>query len=460
MAQRRSWGCLRLLMIPAILVTLAYLAVSAFRAGPSPEISIKAELPGIGRRTPLRVHVAEPRRGLAGVRVEFIQGDRVETLETRSYTPRAAWRLWGPRQESEELALEIGSETLRGIKEGPAKIRVVADRAGAWLRSPAPAVAELELPVKLRPPALQVLSAFTYVMQGGSEAVVYQVGPSSVQDGVEAGPWWFPGYPLPGGAGRKFVLFGAPYDVDDSARIRLVARDDVGNESRAAFIDRFTPRPPRRDRIEVSDEFLSRVVPAILAQAPELTDRGSLLDNYLAINGELRKIDNALLAELAARTAPEFLWREPFQQMHNAQVTANFADRRTYYYHGREVDRQDHLGFDLAAVRQAPIQAANAGRVLFARYLGIYGNAVVVDHGFGLMSLYGHLSSIAVQDGQIVTRGELLGRSGDTGLAGGDHLHFTMLLRGLPVDPREWWDGHWIHDRLALKLGAALPLRP
>ena len=94
---------------------------------------------------------------------------------------------------------------------------------------------------------------------------------------------------------------------------------------------------------------------------------------------------------------------------------------------------------------------------MLARYFGIYGNTVVIDHGYGLMSLYGHLSSIAVEPGQQVDRAQQIGRSGATGLAGGDHLHFTMLLQGLPVNPREWWDAHWLHDRLKLKLGDAFP---
>jgi murein DD-endopeptidase MepM/ murein hydrolase activator NlpD len=82
---------------------------------------------------------------------------------------------------------------------------------------------------------------------------------------------------------------------------------------------------------------------------------------------------------------------------------------------------------------------------------------VVIDHGYGLMSLYGHLSSIGVQPGQMVERNQEIGRSGETGLAGGDHLHFTLLLQGLPVHPVEWWDAHWIRDRIVRKLGAALP---
>jgi len=142
--------------------------------------------------------------------------------------------------------------------------------------------------------------------------------------------------------------------------------------------------------------------------------------------------------------------------MLNAKITAPFAEHRTYVYGGRAVDQQDHLGFDLAVTKAVAVPASNDGVVVMARYFGIYGNAVVVDHGYGLMSLYGHLSSFAVKEGQQVKRGEVIGRTGDTGLAGGDHLHFAILLGGLPVDPVEWWDPHWIQDRIVRKLGAAM----
>jgi murein DD-endopeptidase MepM/ murein hydrolase activator NlpD len=281
-----------------------------------------------------------------------------------------------------------------------------------------------------------------------------------VRDGVKVGDWFFPGWPLPGGDEQaRFALFAIPYDMDDVSGVRLVADDDVGNESRAGFIDQFTPRPLRRGSIPLSDSFMERVVPPILGQSPELEDQGDLLANYLMINGTLRKRNAETLVALADRSEPRFLWTRPFLEMRNAKVMSGFAARRSYTYDGREVDVQDHLGVDLASTSQAEIQSANDGVVLLARYLGIYGNAVVVDHGYGLMSLYGHLSSLGVEEGQTVTRGQSLGRSGATGLAAGDHLHFSMLLRGLPVDPHEWWDGHWIHDRLELKLGDALPFK-
>ena len=135
---------------------------------------------------------------------------------------------------------------------------------------------------------------------------------------------------------------------------------------------------------------------------------------------------------------------------------SSFADQRTYLHAGREVDRQVHLGYDLAVVARTPVPAANRGVVRMARYFGIYGNSVVVDHGHGLMTLYSHLSSMDVSEGDEVERGAIVGRTGATGLAGGDHLHFTTLVGGLPVNPTEWWDAAWIRDRVAGKLGPAL----
>jgi murein DD-endopeptidase MepM/ murein hydrolase activator NlpD len=458
MARGKSSRIFYRLLIVAALIAIVFLGLFTFRIGPPPTIEIGAGLPGIGKRTPIDVVVEEPRRGLSDIRVEFVQGERVELLAEREFTPLEPWELWGERTERDELNVEVGSETLKGLQPGPATVRVVAQRARTWLRRPTPATRELELEVKLRPPSLQVVSTRTYVDQGGCEAVVYRVGETAVRDGVQAGAWWFPGFPLPGGDERdRFAWFGIPFDMDDASEVRLTTEDDVGNRASARFIDRFRPRPVKTDTIRISDRFMERVVPAILDQTPGLEDQGDLLANYLMVNGELRRRNAATLMELSQRSAPRFLWQDEFLPMRNAQVMSNFADRRTYLYDGREVDQQDHLGFDLASTAMADVQAANTGIVLLAGYFGIYGNTVVLDHGFGLLSLYGHLSNIAVEEGQTVERGEVVGRSGATGLAGGDHLHFAILLHGMPVNPAEWWDGHWIHDRLELKLGDALP---
>jgi murein DD-endopeptidase MepM/ murein hydrolase activator NlpD len=443
-----------LVLLPALLVA----GLAILRVGPAPKIEIKADRPGIGRRTNVTVHVSEPERGLGQVTVELLQEARTDTLATHPHQPRRFWSFWGPRpQGEEEIALALGRDTA-GLKPGPAILRVTVERAGTWLRHPRPAVQEQTFTVRFSAPTLERTSSEVYVNQGGSEVVVYRVGDTSVHDGVQAGDWFFRGFPLPGGGPHdRLAFFSMPYDLTDFGKVHLVAEDELGNTAVQSCIDKFFPKPVKQDTIPLNDAFMTKVTTEILSHTPEMKDTGDVLQNYLELNRELRKIDGERLKKLAAASKPEFLWHRTFLPIANSAVRSSFADRRTYVYNGNPVDQQDHLGFDMASTQRAPVIGVNDGVVVLAEYFGIYGNAVVVDHGYGLMSLYGHLSAIAVKEGDKVTRGQELGRSGETGLAGGDHLHFATLMHGLPVTPVEWWDEHWIKDRIARKLGAAFP---
>jgi murein DD-endopeptidase MepM/ murein hydrolase activator NlpD len=455
---RKAAGCFLRTLLVLVVLLLAVGAFATFYTGATPQVEVKPAKPGIGRRTPVQIRILDPQR-VEKVTVEVVQGSDVKPVEEKAFEPRPAWKFWGAPPPA-EMAVDIGRDTVKGLRAGDATIRVTAFRAGSLLRSPDPVVNEVTLPVRLAPPSLGVVSTFHYVRQGGSEAVVYRVGEGTIKDGVQSGDWWFPGFPMPGGDKQlRFSLFAIPYDMGDASRIRLIAEDEVGNRAEAGFVDKFTPRPLTTDTINVTDPFLNRVVPAILSQSPEVEDKGSLLENYLQINRDLRKKNAQTLKDLGAKSEDRFLWSQTFFPMSNAAITAAFADRRTYVYKGKDIDQQDHLGFDMASVERDAIRASNRGKVVLARYFGIYGNAVVIDHGYGLQSLYGHLSSISVKEGQQVERGHEIGRSGQTGLAGGDHLHFTMLLQGLAVNPVEWWDPHWIEDRVARKLGEALPFK-
>src|SRR5687768_8683235 len=137
-------------------------------------------------------------------------------------------------------------------------------------------------------------------------------------------------------------------------------------------------------------------------------------------------------------------WNGPFYRI--GKVESFFADQRSYIYKGKKIDQQMHLGFDLSDVQKAPVKSANSGRIIYAAPLGIYGNCIVVDHGYGLQSIYGHLSEFLVKPGDMVQKEQVIARSGATGLAGGDHLHFSMQVDGVQVNPLEWWDDHWIKD--------------
>jgi murein DD-endopeptidase MepM/ murein hydrolase activator NlpD len=444
-------------LIAVACIVLALFAQGLFFTGKAPSVAIRTDAAAIGRQTPFQVEISESRRGLTSVKAELIQDDHSVVLIDRNYTAGSQLLPWGKKTTSDTLSGTAGLQEMPQLHEGSAILRVTAGRAPTWLRHPDPAVSEITLPVRLKPPSLEVTSTHIYVSQGGCELVTYRVGETARRDGVQSGSWWFPGYPLPGGDEReRFALFAAPYDMS-TPDIRLVAVDDAGNVAEKEFVDRFQATSFKTDAMNISDAFIGRVVPDILAHSPEIQDLGDPLSNYLAVNRELRVKNSEKIQGLAEKSTAGFLWNKPFQMLPNGKVMATFGEKRTYRYNNETVDTQIHLGYDLASVQKAEIPAPNSGIVLFAGFLGIYGNAVILDHGYGLMSILGHMSSINVKEGEEIARGAVVGRTGATGLAGGDHLHYGILLEGLPVNPVEWSDGHWIRDRIARKLGPAFP---
>lgn len=434
----------------------AVLAVSLWvglRVGSQPQVEIASTRPAFGGDNEVQVALRAPGRGLYRVATRLVQGEREVDLDERAWEPAAAWKLWATGTTEEVVEVPISASDLEGFGGEDVTVEVSAWRAPSLLRRPGEEIITRSFPLRRSAPRLAVLSSHHYPRQGGAEVVVYRAGEHTVRSGVEAGDRFFPGHPVPGRDGELFSLFAVPWDVDEADAVQLIAENDAGLVSRRSFIDRFFPSPPSHDTIELSTGFFEKVVPEIMAATPRFEDRGDLLANYLAINGVLRQENAQQLRDLAEQSRPEVLWSGAFLPLAGGQVMSSFADQRTYMFEGEAVDHQTHLGFDLASVRHAPVEAANAGVAVLADYFGIYGNTVVVDHGFGLMTLYAHLSSIDVDVGQEVGRGDTVGRTGETGLAGGDHLHFTVLVGGEQVNPTEWWDPKWINDRLREKLG-------
>jgi hypothetical protein len=446
-----------------VILLLALTAAAAYvGAGwlPPPVIAIAGPERFVGLATPLDVTVDAP-GALSSLRIAFEQqgsettvfslegeGASVETMPDGSTRVR--------------VGRTIGREAIPGLQPGAGRIVVMAARPVLYGLRELAASTVRDVEVRLEPPRISVLSTHHFVNQGGTEAVVYRVTPEDVYSGVRVGDREYPGYQasatrVPGASiddrAVRIAFFALRHDQGPDTPFRLFARDEAGNSASATFEYRVFPRPMRRSRFELDDRFLERVVPAIVEADPDVAGDGALIDRFVRINSELRRRNAETIASFAGQTAPELLWRgEVFHPFTNTAVESPFADQRTYFYQGREVDRQVHLGFDLASYANTPIVAANRGTVLFAAPLGIYGQCVIVDHGMGVQSLYAHLSGIDVAPGAVVEKGQTLGRSGMTGLAGGDHLHFTMLVNGQMVNPIEWWDAHWIEDRILRKL--------
>jgi len=425
----------------------------------APSINMQREIKGIGVSTPVELRIRDSRYRIKSVEVEVRQGDRTFQVPVNWSALGVGtvkwWKFWSWHVErSATVAGSVGRKEIPDLKEGSATLIVTAtnDSWGRFFRGGRSQLIE-DLPVRFVPPTAEVLTAQHYINQGGCDMALFKVSQGTVESGVQVGNYFFPSWPVKDSAPTtRMCIFAFPYDVDPTTPARVVARDDAGNQTLVSFNYKVFPKKFKSDTINVDDKFMERVVPPIMSQTPELQDQGSLLKNFLLVNGPLRRMDAQQLVAFSKKTSSHLTWTQPFVQLGNSKVEASFADYRTYLYNGQVIDHQTHLGFDLAVVQHTPVVAANDGRVIYVGFFGIYGNVVVIDHGCGLQSFYAHLSSFDVKEGDDVKHGQVIAHSGQTGLAGGDHLHFTMLLDGIPVNPVEWWDPHWIHDRIEAKL--------
>ncbi|MCL2123819.1 MAG: M23 family metallopeptidase, partial [Desulfovibrionaceae bacterium] len=308
------------------------------------------------------------------------------------------------------------------------------------------------LPMRLdtQPPRVSMKHTPPHVRRGGCGTILYSVNKEVQSSGVRVGEYFFPGYRQENGA--YFCVFAFPHFLDARQyNPELVVEDVAGNIS----VSRLAVVPVavnfRRDVINITDAFLLTKMPELQHLTP---NAATPLEQYLSINREIRVANEKILLELKGKTADAMLWSGPFIHMPRAAERARYGDFRIYMYQSQKIDEQTHMGLDLASLPHADIPAANDGIVVFAEFLGIYGNAVVVDHGQGLMSLYSHLSRIGVSVGDRVRKGQILGQTGVTGLAAGDHLHFGMLMQGLEVQPLEWLDPKWIRDNIVGRMKA------
>ncbi|MGA7826873.1 MAG: M23 family metallopeptidase [Geobacteraceae bacterium] len=336
-----------------------------------------------------------------------------------------------------------------GLKDGPMVINIDA-ADNALLANHA----KQNLPVVFdsRPPTISVLTTAHNFNQGGSGLTLFHVSEKVRRAGVQVGSYFFPAFLQKDGI--YACLFAFPYNMKPSDFVpRVVAVDLAGNERTTGIYFHTRLKTPKSDRINISQEFITLKAPDFQHYFPDTKDP---LQLFLRVNGELRAANVAKLKEFAAKTADKPLWHGVFLRLPRSAPRAGFDDQRDYYYNGKKIDHQTHLGLDLASTAASPIPAANSGTVVFANELGIYGQCVIIDHGLGLQSLYSHLSRIDVAVGDHLSKGQIIGHTGMTGMAGGDHLHFGILVNGIQVKPHEWLDQHWINDNFTNKWNKVL----
>jgi murein DD-endopeptidase MepM/ murein hydrolase activator NlpD len=407
----------------------------------SPLIAIEGDPAVVGRQKPITAVFSDSGRGLRHTEVAIHQGNQTHTLSAIDY-PQSGTR-------EKRVTLSLDNPALK-LQDGPAKLIFTALDHSLWKNR---VIVTRPIQIDLLPPQIFQLNANHYLSAGGAGVLTYRLSEPAAVTGVQVGDHLFPAYRANLSGREGYVAyFALPIDaVPGTPAIRILARDLADNETIQDVRASVKRRPFRSDRMSISDTFLARKMPEFQAAIPALRGK-TPLDTFLYVNGQLREENRQAIASIASKTEPRQLWDGPFLRMKNAAPMALFGDHRTYYHGGKSIGESIHNGVDLASLAQAPIEAANSGIVSFAGDMGIYGNTVIIDHGLGLATLYAHLSTLQVKAGHSVSKGEVIGASGLTGLAGGDHLHFSVAIHGHFVEPREWWDPQWIVHNVTLKL--------
>jgi hypothetical protein len=409
-----------------------------------PTVEIGPEAGFIGRQTSLSVVFSDKGQGLRHTEISITQDNIPHVLSAIDYPER--------KTPTRKVTVVLNTAALK-LHDGPAVITASAVDGSIWKNRK-----EVSLPsqIDLLAPQIYLNSAQNHINIGGAGVVSWNLSEPVVRTGVMAGGIFYPAYKTTILGKEAYVAYFALPDETPPGggawQIAALAIDKAGNETLNTIPALIKKKKFHSDKIVLTDAFLNRKMPEFQSAMAELRGK-TPLETFVIINSTVRTDNLKTIQAACMKTEAHPLWNGVFLRMKNSAPRAFFGDRRTYFYNGRQISESVHNGVDLASVANAPIEAANDGIVRFAGLIGIYGNSVVIDHGMGLSTLYSHMSSITVKPEQAVKKGETIGRSGATGLAGGDHLHFGIAINGQFIDPVEWWDPHWIADNITKKLG-------
>jgi murein DD-endopeptidase MepM/ murein hydrolase activator NlpD len=239
---------------------------------------------------------------------------------------------------------------------------------------------------------------------------------------------------------------------ESSFQAKVIAEDKAGNRRSVEIPFYVKNKSYRVSWIKASDKFIDGKITDLAEQDPKYM-KEDRIERFRAVNETMRIDNENLIHKYASKVSDDILdsWKiKKFYPLRNGKKVASFGDERHYYYKSKEneISHSYHLGYDMASIAMSPIVVSNDGTVVFAEYNGIYGNMPMIDHGLGLYTLYGHCSMMNVKEGDKVHAGQRIAKTGKTGLALGDHLHFGMLVQGIEVRPVEWLDGKWIRDNI------------
>jgi murein DD-endopeptidase MepM/ murein hydrolase activator NlpD len=431
------------IVVAAAIIGAGYLFMPRFEWH-APQIKLIPDTDTMGL-APIEIDVTERGTGLKSVAATLNVAGSEHVLISEQYD-----------QPEMQKKFTVGlSAKLVGVKEGPAVLRVTAKDRSWWrFFRGNETVVQKNITIDITPPTLELIADDAYINFGGCGLIVYKTSDDAVSTGIKIGSYFFPGYKGQTKDSNAYIAFFAqPYNVPEDEKAVLVASDKAGNTRQLRLAYTLKGVNYKKSTLQITDDYIQGKVASLLTDVG--ARQGSPKDIFIKVNRDLRKENEEKIKSITQKATPTKLWRGAFTQLSNSKVEANFADARTYVYKQEAIDKAYHLGFDLSVTKHYPVEAANSGNVAFTGDLGIYGNTIIIDHGLGLFTLYSHLSSIEVKPGDAVKQRQIIGKTGDTGLAAGDHLHFGVYLNGVAVLPKEWWDEKWLRDNVYGKLQSA-----
>jgi murein DD-endopeptidase MepM/ murein hydrolase activator NlpD len=428
-----------------------------------PIIEIKKPPVGLGLEpAQITIAVQDQNSGLDELMVRLEQPGRAETLLKKSYPTRI---------RSDEVQFSIDGRKY-GMKEGDARLTVSAFDRSFWSNA---ARSALQLRVDYTKPELTPYADQHNAVRGGSELVLYrQKETVDTFSGVMVGDALYPGFPLKN-YDKAFenykniycVFFPVPRDFNDSTeQIRLFARDAVGNFSEASMSYRIAATSAKQSVTMLDPDLLTSKIDKLYEQyqsqqarlsgdvpgkvLPSDTDE-QRIERFHVVNKEYRELMERAMKPLFGKPKAERFWEGTFAKFPGRELHG-FGEHVQYKLGELLIGETVENGVSFAVGSDTQVRAANRGIVIFADNLGVFGNTVIIDHGFGLTTMYEHLQSIARLEGDRVERGDVVGLAGDSGLVFSPTLTFEVRLHGVPVRPIEWWDGSWMRDHVDLKI--------
>ena len=314
--------------------------------------------------------------------------------------------------------------------------------------------------VDKKSPVANVLSNSYLLKRGGSAAVVVEVKDDNLKDkyiSFNTNAERFELFPF---YKKNFyvAIITWPIDIKTFERVNLIAIDHAKNKTVTKVPLYIKEFKTKIDNIKISDKFINKVSKNVLTKSG-YDIPSSPEQIFVKENKELRKRNIDTIKSETRNMNTEKVSKfniKAFKQLPSSMTFAGFGERRHYTYKGKKIDEAWHLGMDWASVKKAKIFTTNAGKVIFKDYLGIYGDTIIIDHKFGLGTLYAHTSRSVVEVNQNLKAGAYIANTGSSGAVFGDHLHFGVLVQGIEVNPTEWLSRYWVRENITKIINNAM----